>query len=723
MAAAAFTATGVQALQVTSVSPQGEISKVRQAVVKFDEAAVNFGDPKAPAPVTLSCSDAQVTRGTGRWTNEREWVFDFENDLPPGVSCTLQARSGLQSPRGQALTGPQRWQFNTGGPFIQDVRPGTYQRIDEEQFFALRLNGPATLKSIQENVWCGVEGLGERVPVRLIDGNERTELLKALGFDKAAAGEPLRHVTLACNRRLSPNAKVQLVYGKGVATPSGVPNSVERRINFQVREPFSATFSCERENAQAACLPLRPMTLSFNAPVPRKLAAQIRLKSAKETLKPAFDKEDADGENVVNSVEWKPMLPEQTPFTLELPKDFKDASGRTLRNADNFPLQVATGPMPPLAKFAAAPFGIVERFAEKDGQALLPVTVRNVEKALQVKNLAPGKVSDLQPKTDAEIIAWFRKVQFYDDFTVPRKRAAAEVKSPLPKVLEDRDKEWVQSRMLSLLAGQSGVKTVDMPKPAEGDPRPFEVVGIPLTPGFHVVEIASQKLGGALLDDRHGDSRTMYVRTSALVTNLAVHFKLGRENAVAWVTTLDKGAVVPNAAIRISDCSGREVANGTTNAQGIAEIRSLSPEPPRCRGNDDDYRNAYFVSARANLGGVEELAFTWSDWHRGIEPWRFNVPTSRDPRPDQRAHTIFDRTLLRAGENVSMKHVLRTETIQGFGVPETQPATLAVTHVGSGQKFTQPLAWRKTPSGGLSAENTFQVPPGAKLGVYQVELQ
>jgi hypothetical protein len=394
--------------------------------------------------------------------------------------------------------------------------------------------------------------------------------------------------------------------------------------------------------------------------VPRKTAEQIRLKSAKDTLKPSFEKGDAEGENIVNWITFKPMLPEQTQFTLELPKDFKDASGRTLRNADSFPLKVATGPMPPLAKFAASPFGIVERFAEKDGQALLPVTVRNVEPALQVKNLMPGKVSDLQPKTDAEIIAWFRKVQRYDDFTVPRKQAAADVKGPLPAILEDRDKEWVQSRMVSLLAGRGGVKTVDMPRAAEGDPRPFEVVGIPLSPGFHVVEIASQKLGGALLDGRHGASRTMYVRTSALVTNLAVHFKLGRENAVAWVTTLDKGTVVPNAAVRVSDCSGREVANGTTNAQGVAEMKNLSPEPPRCKGGgDDDYRNAYFVSARAVQGGVEELAFTWSDWHRGIEPWRFNVPTSSDPRPDQRAHTIFDRTLLRAGENVSMKQGLR----------------------------------------------------------------
>jgi hypothetical protein len=720
------------ALQIISVSPQGEVARVRQVVAKFDDSAVNFGDPKAPAPLSLSCSDAQATKGSGRWISDREWAFEFENDLPPGVSCSLHAVTTFQSPKSQLITGNFTYKFNTGGPFVQSIRPSTGQRIDEEQYFLLQLNGPATLQSIKDNVWCSVEGLGERVPVKLIDGQERDALLKSQHLDKAAAKDPQRFVTLACNRRLTPASKIQLVYGKGVSTPSGVPNSVEKRYNFQVREPFSASFNCERENAQSACLPIRPMSLNFNAPVPRKLAEAIRLKSAKDTLKPVFDTENGDADNVVTNITFKPLFAEQTQFTLELPKDFKDASGRTLRNADSFPLKVATGAMPPLAKFAASPFGIVERFAEPntkpDDPALLPVTLRNVEAALQVKGLAPaavpapaGKVSDLQPRTDADIIAWFRKIQRYDSYEIARKTAAADVKGPLPKPLEARDRDYVQSRMVSLLNGQAGVKTLDLPKPANDDPRPFEVVGIPLSPGFHVVEIASQKLGTSLLDERHGASRTMYVRTSALVTNLAVHFKLGRENALAWVTTLDKGVPVAGATVRISSCSGAELATATTNAQGIANFSGLSSDPPGCSG--DDYRKAYFVSARASANGVEDLAFTWSDWHKGIEPWRFNVPTSRDPQPDERAHTIFDRTLFRAGETVSMKHILRLETSKGFGLADLAPATLVVTHVGSGQQYTQPITWRKTATGGQSAENTFSIPPAAKLGIYDVQLR
>ena len=717
-------ALNAHALQITSLSPQGEVARIRQLVAKFDEAAVNFGDPKAPAPLTLNCSDAQAAKGKGRWISDREWAFEFDNDLPPGVSCGVTPVSGFKSVSGALLTGVSSYKFNSGGPFVKSLRPGTYQPIDEQQYFLLLLNGPASLQSIQQHVWCSVEGLGEQVPVRLIANAERAALLKSQNLDKAAAKDPLNFVTLACNRRLTPVAKVQLIYGKGVSTPSGIANSVEKRYDFTVREPFTASFGCERESAQTACLPIRPMRLDFNAPVARKLAEAIRLTSGKNALKPAFDAESSDADAVVNSVTFKPPFAESAAFMLELPKDFTDASGRTLRNADSFPLKVATGAMPPLAKFAASPFGIVERFADPGAKlgdpALLPVTLRNVEAALRVLGLSPGKVSDLQPTTDAQIITWFRKVRRYDDYQIPRKLAAIDVKGPLPKALETRDKDDVQTRMVSLLGGQPGVRTLDLPTPATTDNRPFEVVGIPLSPGFHIVEIASQKLGASLLDERYGANRTMVVRTSALVTNLGVHFKLGRENALAWVTTLDKGLPVANARVAVSDCGGKELAQAATNAQGIANFTGLSPEPPQCA--DGNGGNAYFISARA----ADDLAFTWSDWHKGIEPWRFNVPLSREARPDNRVHTIFDRMLLRAGETVSMKHILRQETGQGFALPASEkarPATLVVTHTGSGQQYLQPVAWRKTATGGLSAESTLAIPPAAKLGIYTVQVK
>lgn len=729
LAAGTLLALPSHALQITGLTPQGEVARVRQVVARFDQAAVNFGDPKAPAPLAISCNDAAAAKGTGRWTNEKQWVWDFENDLPPGVRCTATRISSFKSGSGAELTGTERYQFNSGGPFVRNVQP-SYGKIDEQQLFVMELNGSATLASVRENVWCALDGVGERVPVKLIDGDERSALLQSTGDERAAKKEPLRFVTLQCNRTLSAASKLQIVYGKGVATPSGVANTVEKRFNFQVREPFAVSFTCERENAQAACLPLRPMGLRFNAPVSQKLASQIELKGGGKTIKPKLDDENASSDDaVVDSVRFPAPFAEQTPFTITLPSNFQDASGRPLAAPDSFPLKTGTGLMPPLAKFAASPFGVLERLAEPGGVALMPVTVRRVEPQLLVNALTPGKVSDLNPQTDAEIIAWYRKVKRYDErYAMNRKEVRGDVKGALPRVIDPDNKNSVQTRMLSLLHGQSGVKTLDMPKAEGGDPRPFEVIGIPLTPGFHVLEIASQKLGDVLLDERYGADRTMYVRTTALATNLAVHFKLGRENSLAWVTTLDKGKVVANAKVRVSDCRGREVASGTTDVRGVVSLKDVPSEAPNCQGaNDEDSEwgtGAYFVSARAKDDkSVEDLAFTWSDWQRGIEPYRFNVPTSLQAEPDRIAHTLFDRTLLRAGETVSMKHLVRTQTSKGFGVPDDLPDTLVITHTGSGQQFTQPVAWRKTATGGQSAENTFAIPVAAKLGSYQVALR
>ena len=71
------------------------------------------------------------------------------------------------------------------------------------------------------------------------------------------------------------------------------------------------------------------MRLSFNAPVPVKLLQGIRLVSAKETLKPTLGGDGEGGQdddNVLSSVTFPGLFAEQTAFTLELPKGFRDAT-------------------------------------------------------------------------------------------------------------------------------------------------------------------------------------------------------------------------------------------------------------------------------------------------------------------------------------------------------------------------------------------------------------
>jgi uncharacterized protein YfaS (alpha-2-macroglobulin family) len=286
----------------------------------------------------------------------------------------------------------------------------------------------------------------------------------------------------------------------------------------------------------------------------------------------------------------------------------------------------------------------------------------------------------------------------------------------------DATQDSVESRTVSLLAGQAGVRDIALPDAPKTGERPFEVIGVPLAPGFHVLEVSSPLLGQSLLDAAYGARRAMVVRSAVLVTNLAVHFKLGRENALAWVTTLDQGRPVAGAAVQVSDCHGKPVAQATTDAQGLARFKDVPANPPSCarrrlagRLPAGLVRQRPGAQPRRGRHGLHLV-----DWQRGIEPWRFNVPTSQQPTPDLRAHTVLDRSLLRAGETVSMKHLIRTETQAGFGLPKQDPARLVITHLGSGQQYTQPLAWRQTATGGRSAESTFAIPQAAKLGVYAI---
>lgn len=137
---------------------------------------------------------------------------------------------------------------------------------------------------------------------------------------------------------------------------------------------------------------------------------------------------------------------------------------------------------------------MLERFAEgEDGVAVLPVTVRKVE-AMDGQHQAQdgkAKLRTLRLESDADIIHWWDLVQRYDRGWIGRKQAQRELSAALPPRLE-QDSSSVETRMLSLLKGKPQVQDQQLPRADAGDPRPFEVVGIPLAaPGFYVVEAES----------------------------------------------------------------------------------------------------------------------------------------------------------------------------------------------------------------------------------------
>lgn len=735
----ALWAGGAQAATIRSMSPQGEVARVEQVAIGFAQAVVPMGEPRLPDPVTLSCTGVppSATARSGRWTSDRDWVFDFDEALPPGVSCSVQARADWKPlAAAGALSGNTRFQFSTGGPMVLYPQPYEGAQIEEDQHFVFALNGAATERSVAERTWCEVDGIGERLPVRIVAGSLREQILKATGpralkDAKLEAERQAKLLVLSCPRALPADTEVRVVWGQGIAAAANprVVTRSEQRFAFKVRPKFSAEFSCERERAGAPCLPIRPLTLRFSAPVERQLAEQVRLVGATgKPIAPLHDPDDKSTE--VYAVTLALRVAENAVHTLTLPAGLKDTTGRPLANAEAFPMKVATGDAPPIAKFSAAPFGIVERYVDAPGSTatppLLPLTLRHVQGDLRPA-ASQGAVRVRRVQADADILAWYAKVRRYHDNQITA-RDAGLPKDQWTTTVSNMDgrgrthriqvDRWVQTRTLSLLKTDAAAKRLDLPQLQGGDPRPFEVVGIPLVePGFHVVEVESARLGQALLDPQ----APMYVRTGALVTNLGVHAKIGRENSAVWVTSLDRGRPVEAADVAISDCRGKLLWSGRTDARGLALVsQALEPQPAECLVDD-----AYFVSARkpdsSRPGSPVDTAFVFSNWHQGIEPWRFNQPTSRNLQRDSVAHTVFDRTLLRAGETVSMKHFLRAETLSGLAPwkPAELPTRMKIVHQGSGQQVVQPLVW----NGARNALASWVIPPAAKLGQYDVWLE
>lgn len=688
---------------VSELTPRGTVKQVRQVVARFATAMVPYGDPRSPRdPFTVACPVA----GTGRWLDARTWVYDFASTLPGGVRCTVRQVDGLADLAGTALPGTAETVFDTGGPSILSSYPSAGETIDAEQAFLLRLDAAPTASSVERDAGFAIDGVTERVGVRIVDGDARTQILRRWDVpqdDRSA-------LVIAARRRFPDGAAVRLLWAAGIATADGAATTADQTLEFTVREPFTAEMRCQRENPRAGCIPLTPIVVRFSAPVPWADASRVTLTAPDG--KPLAAVSPDSPEQAVSQVTFRGPFPESVSLRLAVPGDLKDEAGRTLANAGELAsMTVAIGADPPLAKFASR-FAIVELAADP----ALPVTIRSLGSAVQTRELriaadgsapasAPGKppaavggnVLHLPATRAGDILSWLRKV-------------------------------GAAGRETSVFRGApkgDDVRAVTLPELSGAE---LQVVGIPLPkPGLYVVEIASQRLGEALLEQK----KPLYVPAAALVTDMAVHFEWGKAGSLAWVTQLSNARPVPGAQVAVHDCAGRALWKGETDAQGIAHIPGLPDrdDVPLCRSSDDVYGDPHhdFRASRSLSdldGGLfvtatrgDDLSFVHSSWDLGIEPFRFDLPEESWNGPYV-AHAVLDRSLLRAGETLHTKNLFRVQTLDGFAFasPERRPTRLSIRHLGSDTRYELPLAWGQDGSAALD----WPIPKEAKLGLYEI---
>lgn len=698
--AEALPATG-GLLKLDFFVPQGETYPVRQVQTRFSEPMVRLGQPRYSNPFTISCP----LPGKGRWVDTRNWVYDFAQDLPSGIACEFRLVKDLRGVSGKTVSSYPLYRFNTGGPAVMASRPYDGQEdIDENQTFLLQFDGENDVKSLPLNSYCLVEGIKEKVPLRFYTVEQTRTFVAQLPEEYRQwwnqSGRQKERRAVQCGRQLPPDAKVKLVFAKGLASKTGVQRSADQALTFRVRPAFTASFTCTRESARQACAPMTDMRLEFTDIVSAERLKAIRLEGGGRTWMPvpnAGEGEDYYGEGGTGPDDFVPgtvatfrgPFPAEASFTLKLSPDFRDESGRVLTNAARFPLAVKTAAYPPLAKFAAN-FGIVEKTA-----GAVPLTVRNLE-AGGVQGQARLLTLKL-PDGDVDLLKWLQRFRKHQDdqscYQCTRRDEQGRRLDPDP-------------RSFSLLAKEPAAKAQALPRTQAA--KEFEVLGLPVPQtGVYVHEVESRWLGTSLMET----PAPMYVSAMSVVTNLGVHLRSGKENALVWVTALDTAKPVANADVALYECKGRTVVwRGRTDAQGIARISN----PP-----DFSAWGECMSSHAVIVRSGQDRGIVLPGWDEGIQSWRFNLPGWR-ASGELVAHSILDRTLFRAGETLHARHVVRELALGGLNAPRSpRYSKLVIEHEGSGQQYELPLAI----DAGGNGDTTWAIPKAAKLGRYVLRLE
>jgi uncharacterized protein YfaS (alpha-2-macroglobulin family) len=656
------------------VTPQGIVKSPHQVRATFTEAMVAMGNVNATAPFDFQCPKP----GKGMWEDSKTWILEFDSEVGGGITCSFTLKNNLKSVAGNLLKGQNVFTFNTGGPNIVNTRPYAGYGVETDQAFLLELDAEPDMASLEGKVYFQASELLEKNPAKILDQASLAKVLEAVNVKKKPESF---YLLVQAARPFPEDTSVTLVWDKGIKTKTGVASTLPYEHNFRTSKPFTAKFTCMRENVNEACNPISAsIGMEFSAPIAKKDAEKIRLKSGKQEWKPDLGK---GKKGTISNFQFAGLFPAKAKLRVEIPAKLKDETGRTLTNAHSFPLEVATSDYPPLVKFAAE-FGIVEA-----SDPVLPVTLRNVEPKLSGLRVRGAKLK-LNADNPVEIFEWISREGKFRD--------GAEVKLP-QGVYERRD--------LSIFgkADQGKLEHFELPKP--NGKEAFEVVGIPLEgKGLHVIELESPKLGSSLIESKH----PMLVHSTVLVTNLAVHFKLGEGQTLTWVTQLSDGKPVSGAEVKIYRGDGVVLGSGKTDLNGLLKIEK---EPAHWKAENKSSRNELYAFATKG----DDFAFVSTDWTKGLEPWRFSLSSTYNEKQGALAHTVFDRTLFRAGEKVHMKHFLREKYLRGLRGMAVPPHKLVIKSA-VGQLFVYPVQFDKNGHG----ISEWTIPKEAKLGTYRVYL-
>ena len=191
------------------------------------------------------------------------------------------------------------------------------------------------------------------------------------------------------------------------------------------------------------------------------------------------------------------------------------------------------------------------------------------------------------------------------------------------------------------------------------------------------------------------------------VTNLGITVKDSPQSTLIFVTRLDTGEAVDEAAVSIVDAENRKVWQGRTGRDGVAMAPALPLREP------DRWYDLSFIVTAEKAGDVAYLA---SNWNEGIMAWDFDLPYQLWEATDILRGSVFtDRGVYKPGELVHAKAIVRADTPTGVRLlPAGSQLDILVHDVRNKEVDRR----RVTLTRWSSAEWDWTVPASGTLGQY-----
>ncbi|WP_420130547.1 MG2 domain-containing protein [Longimicrobium sp.] len=228
------------------------------------------------------------------------------------------------------------------------------------------------------------------------------------------------------------------------------------------------------------------------------------------------------------------------------------------------------------------------------------------------------------------------------------------------------------------------------------------------------------QVGGRGVDSLNGRHPLALVQ----VTDLAVHVRVGVDQAAVWVTGVKDGRPRADVDVTLHDGDGRVRATGRTDGRGTVVLTGFRPEAPppaACTEGEECEWTPPVEGYVAAQRGADRAVVGISEYDPDLSPYRFGLSGAWGEERAPAAGAVFtERGIYRPGEPVYAKAIVRRGPL-GSLAPPAPGDSLRWLFTG---REGEPLRDQTVPLSRFgTADHTFRLPADVALGDYNVEIR